>query len=153
RRTWSGYVPPWSSSCASLGRLRDRVLVGRRVAGLVGLVPGPLGRDDAVRRGVDVLEGRDGRSAVEGADAGPEADAQLVGGLLHLGDVVVVELLLRPQEGSEPVDRVAAPPHLLLVGGAVARRVVRRRVGAHAVREGLDEARALAPACPLHGLL
>lgn len=69
--------------------------------------------------------------------------------LLQTGEVRLVGVPLPLQEAAQPQDRVLGPPGLRLLVGAVLGRVVGRGVGAHPVRERLDQHRPLAPARPL----
>src|SRR5690606_25134654 len=92
-------------------------------------VPGPLGGDLRVGRGVDVVEHRLRAGGGEGPAVLAGGLAEGVGGGLDLGKERVVGVTLGGEVRAQPDDGVASAPVLLLGAGAVARRVVGGGVG------------------------
>ena len=121
---------------------------GSQVTGVVVL----LAVQPGVGRAVDVLEDVQ-RLRVRHADA---AGAHLAGhgvGLVaaRAASNSSVNSALAVQQRMDPADRILGGPVLEFVGVAVPGRVVRRRVRAHAVGDGLDEGGAAAAAGAVEG--
>src|SRR4051812_6756536 len=104
----------------------------------------PLLLDQRVRVDVHVLEHVERLRVGHAQAALPDVRRQLVALGVQGGEEVVVGHAVRDEVGLEPADRVALLPHLDLGRHPVAGGVVGRRMGAHAVGEGLDERRPAA---------
>src|SRR4051794_19993959 len=96
-----------------------------------------------------MVEQREGIRICEGEAAGADVRSELVGAAVDLVEERRVGHAGPGEVGLHPLDRILQLPRLELGSQAVTRRVVRRRVWAHAIGERLDERRAAALASTL----